>query len=1470
MTVRILSLGLFWLVLAAAATAVSQDADSPEFLPGLIATYIGADGKSHTRLDPAVAFVWRDTAPDDRLPPGKFSARWQGRLLVVSPGAYRFHIYTAGSVRLRINGDELLSRNLQRAQWVAAPQRELPYGFHALDLEFAHDGEEPRLSLYWEGPQFQLEPVPDRHLFHDPSMRPDQRFERGHVLSRALRCSACHQVPGESAPLAAPALTHLHGNINPVWMTDWLTAPHSRQHGEGDSHQTETVERRMPHFALSRTEAQSIVDYLLANSLRVAPPERPRFAEPPQPEDRQRDKQKRKNKKSDERKPDPPSARAGAAIFRTVGCLACHRVGEVGERSLFDGGDLSFVADKRPAAFFEAWLLDPAKLNPMHRMPVFRLSNDELKSVSLYLATLSADVKSKTIAVEVPSAASAPNDQADAQRLLVEQRCGACHQLPSRTPAFDPNARIALSAVQNWDSACSGSPDARKHRPGYHLSAEDQAALQAYFAATVGTPSKRSAAPDGALLLAERNCLSCHARGLGEGIAPRLQAVVAADPDLQPLLPAMSPPALTGVGDKLHDEALVAAITLKNPPLRPWLKIRMPRFELRAEELQALVGYLVDTDRVPDLPVSRPAEPDETAMLLAGRRLVTSDGFGCTSCHQIGNVIPMNVQLAAHGSDLSLLGARIRLPWYDRWVRDPARIVPRMEMPSIKLPIQGVLDNRVDDQLAAVWRVLNEPGFNPPPPNPVRIVRRQNVPSQAEPAAVLTDVLEADDSVFIKPLVIGLANRHNILFDLETNRLAGWWIGDAARQRTRAKTWFWEAGGTHLLALDDSDSSHHAPRDVPPSIDAKQAIDSRSEAVLVQDGKLLVPQVEGQFPTEFDWFEHVPGGIRFAQRLRFKAAQVGATSKQLSLIQSFTAAVTDRSTGSFTGFRRRVEIAGLSPGAELRLYVLPGGDGASQLDVRNVQQPDAARISQLGVRSLGTHELAIDQAGRPYLRLKAVSAEDRPACELEYLCELPVDSFPVTPLPPKAAALEPLDVVPGFEAVALPVPDVAMPTVLGWRNDGTLVVGSLEGRVWLARDTDGDQLEDVMTPFSDELAAPYGLAAHGDAIDVASKYALLRLHDRDGDGRAERTEVLVSGWGHTTDYHDWAVGLPRDSEGNYYLALPCQQDDRTPESAYLRGRGLKLIPRQPTADNPHAFDIEPFCAGLRFPMGLALSREGALFATDNQGNYNPFNELNHLVPGARYGFINKLEVAPGFRPPARDPAINIPHPWTRSVNGICFLYTPDAAREKLGRDVFGPYEGQLVGCEHDTRRLVRMSVERVGDTYQGAVYPFSNDPQEGEPGLEGPISCGVAPDGDLYIGSLRDSGWGGGSNTGSLVRLRATGDWPLGIAEVRAHARGLTIDFTAPLDPRRAILSESYAVIAFRRISTPEYGGPDVDRHTVAVNRVELSPDARRVTLHLAEFKPGFVYELRVQDIGPGAARLQPAEAYYTLHRFPK
>lgn len=462
-----------------------------------------------------------------------------------------------------------------------------------------------------------------------------------------------------------------------------------------------------------------------------------------------------------------------------------------------------------------------------------------------------------------------------------------------------------------------------------------------------------------------------------------------------------------------------------------------------------------------------------------------------------------------------------------------------------------------------------------------------------------------------------------------------------------------------------------------------------------------------------------------------------------------------------------------------------------------------------------------------------------------------------------------MNVVPGFVATQLPVADEIMPTALAWRPDGRLVVASLKGRVWLAADSDGDSWEDRLDPFGDELAAPFGLATGENYVDVITKVALLRLWDENQDGFAERTESLASGWAHTADYHDWAMGLPRDSEGNYYIATACQQDQRPLAAAHLRGAVIRLVPKQPTSAEPRSYSLDPISFGHRFPMGLARSRAGELFVTDNQGNYNPFNELNHVVRGARYGFVNAMETIDAETNvrsrPVLPPAIDIPHPWTRSVNGICFLDTPETLNANRG-SVFGPFEGHLIGCEYDTQRLIRMSLERVGESYQGAAYPFTYYQPKDSPPLLGPLVCAVSPEGHLYVGCIRDSGWGGANNVGAIVRLEAQAEQiPAGIAEVLLAADGFEIQFTRAVDPVLASRPANYAVSSYTRTSTPAYGGPDESRRVDPVLDVTLSPDRTRARLRLAEVRRNFVYEIRLQNLAGSGQEFFPAEAYYTV-----
>src|SRR5262249_60353255 len=93
----------------------------------------------------------------------------------------------------------------------------------------------------------------------------------------------------------------------------------------------------------------------------------------------------------------------------------------------------------------------------------------------------------------------------------------------------------------------------------------------------------------------------------------------------------------------------------------------------------------------------------------------------------------------------------------------------------------------------------------------------------------------------------GRARRHNVLFDLEAGGLALWTAGDAALQRTRGKNWFWELGGTPVLATGLTGP----------------------DLALVVAGRELAPRLQEQFVTEVDAWQTAGARLLLRHRLTF-------------------------------------------------------------------------------------------------------------------------------------------------------------------------------------------------------------------------------------------------------------------------------------------------------------------------------------------------------------------------------------------------------------------------------------------------------------------------------------------------------------------------------------------------------------------------------------------------------------------------
>ena len=1371
-----------------------------EYRPGWIGSYTDSLGNSLNRIDKTLAFNWKGQTADARLESTQFEVTWTGLLFLQSVGQYTLYIETDGNVELEFAGRTIKDKSGPQGLLTSGPV-EMQFGWHPIKLKYKSPADGGKLKLFWQGPAFKLEPVGGQFLFHPTENTIQDEFSRGEELAHALRCARCHESPAVQDSLGpAPSLTHFRDFIKPSWLVERLkqkSLPQTSPRG------TELI-HRMPAFGFSDQQAKSVAAFLFQNS------------ENPEPEGELIELGDMEN---------------GKVVFASVGCAACHQADSLGSPGLFDGGDLNQISLKRKDDFWLRWFKDPSKVNPHNRMPKMTLDKKEERDLITFLTSLEPSVSALEFDEYIVD-----EDLAEQGRKIYQQSgCANCHENKIN------KTKIGLSFENS--AGCLESLDADINRPAYDLSASNRRALIRFYEGVKSSNSDTTQA----LLVRQNNCFQCHARHDSPGISDSLEQIGNVIAELDALKPALAPPSLNGVGDKLHNRALREAIARESAGRRPWLTVRMPQFGFDDAKLEELIDWFVEKDRVDEAFIAlhhsaRNPNPSEEELLQAGSRLVTTDGFGCTSCHQIGSVVPPKAPLNAKGPDLSLLSNRIRKVWFSRWVSNPARLVPRMEMPSVQLAVRGVLENHLPHQLDAVWETLNQEGFEPPAPGAIRIARQSGMRGMDPGAKVLTDVAFHHGVQYIKPALVGLRNRHNLMWDMEAGRFLGWWQGDIARQRTKGKVWLWETAGESWSGLGLEDGFKGVP----------------DFQLIGTDGTIVAPTPIGQFVTSLDSWEQHEDHVSLTQRFKFT---IGGNAHWVHLSQDLYEIWEENPQAIGAGVQRSIEIKGLPSGFKLLIGIAP-----RSLEIRENQRGFALAVAgQQGNRwvQFDAKPIVVDDD------YYAVTS-DSDTVSIQYLSNLEIDRFP--PLEVKIASPESvtLEVVPGVTTTRLPFFDEFMPTGIGWDPRGDLWITSLKGRIWKAVDSDQDGIEDTLTVGIHELAAPYGVQAQSEYIDVVNKYALLRMFDQDRDGHFEKVMTIAAGWGHTADYHDWTVGPVSDGNGGYFVTTACQQDDRQKAAAHLRGQVLHLVPRKPTAENPYLFDVRTYTTGHRFPMGLARNASGALYVSDNQGNYNPYNEINHVIKGKHFGFINKLDRHGDQRPPLTSPAIDMPHPWTRSVNGICFLETPLPARKRLGGSAFGPFEGHMVGCEYDTRRLIRMSFQKVGGIMQGAAYPLTLDqPQAGEP-LLGPLAAAVSPDGQLYVASIRDSGWGGANNIGTLAKMDfATSKLPAGIAEVKAHAQGFEIHFTAPVDRQRATVLENYSIQSATRVSTTSYGGGDQDRRTDRITSLQLADDRMSIRLSLEELRAGFVYDLKIRNLNADDSVFFPAEAYYTLRTIP-
>ena len=1355
----------------------------PDEAPGLWARY-SAGNTVAERIDEDIAFNWSGRAPDDRLASGLFKAEWTGRLLVRQDIAHRFHVYVQGQVEVQVAGKIVVSGTSNQPRWISGKAELLDVGLQPISVRYKQTVPEARVHLYWSSAAFPLEPIaPQRFFIDDDKLDAWPRVDlvqRGQLVFEAARCAACHLGALDELPTRAPSLISLAAGTSYRTLVRKISQPHARPKNAKAS-----IASNMPHFGFTAAEAESISDYLWASSTGVE------FAKPWKPRNV------------------AEAIKQGELLFRSVGCLACHTLGKHGTSAEFGGGSLDEIAAKRNHAWIETWLSDPKRFNADHRMPTFKLTAAERGQLAHYLSS-QGDAGQHSMARKTK-----PADVQIGRKLVEAAGCAACHRVADKNMAVRKVAPISHTKP-NWDASCiAKTPDRKALRPAYPRI--DLAAVRAFVESRSGKQLANADANMGARLLKTKGCLSCHPRGLTTGIVATAGIISRTDSRLRGQSEGMIPPSLTAIGDKLTDSGLGEAIAGEQKSVRlPWLRVRMPQFRLDARERSSLAAHLVAHDRIPDLPDDlAPVVPqlDENQALVAGHDLISTKGFSCIACHKVGTYEPKKVALGTRGSDLLLMAGRLRKQFYFRWTKSPIRIVPGMEMPSLKKPVPGILDERMETQLAAIWDAVQNPKFVVPT-NP-SIVEQFWLVNEHRPARIVRDAFAASKArgtkAVARSFAVGLNNGHNVLLDMDQASIVEWTFGDFTRQRTVGKSWYWDMAGVPLVKR-----FHQSPLWASLPSNKFDATPEPAVGIALRD---------------YEQFEH---GVSLNYRIDFaKGSAVANESIQPWQSQN----------GNRSGWERVITVRG-KIGGKLAIRVPRSTPelGDPQMHLSHWKSGKWLEV---------IHDASAADAPRyVVLPLDPISKSHR--VKLRFSASLKQSHLAVKPRPQPAPSTEPINALPGFDGVRLPISPSVMPTAITWLKDGTMAFTSLKGHVFLARDTNADGLEDTLTLFEEGLAAPFGIVSVGDELIVAHKPEVIALRDTDGDGRADKRRVVASGWGYTDNYHDWTCGIVRDSKGRLYVGLGSDyaQRDRPKTRSKWRGKVLRI--------DLVSGDVQPVGHSFRYPVGLAINRHDEIFVTDNQGVQNTFNEINHLMEGKHYGVPMRYEPNPDATETRA--AIQVPHPMTRSVNGIVFFTQKSS----------GEFAEHAIGTEYDSRFLTRFSFQRVDGQLQGATYYFSR-PNSGVGGSNflGPICAAVASNGDIYVGSIHDSGWLGGPNHGGIARLRrskaALGN---GIRELRAIHDGFEVEFIHAVDAARAVDPKNYSISGYTRVWKGGYGTPDSGRYNVTIKSVSLLKDGKTVRLNVDELRTKHVYDVACGKVG-GDQPLWPSTGHYSMNRIP-
>jgi len=417
-------------------------------------------------------------------------------------------------------------------------------------------------------------------------------------------------------------------------------------------------------------------------------------------------------------------------------------------------------------------------------------------------------------------------------------------------------------------------------------------------------------------------------------------------------------------------------------------------------------------------------------------------------------------------------------------------------------------------------------------------------------------------------------------------------------------------------------------------------------------------------------------------------------------------------------------------------------------------------------------------------------------------------------------------------------------------KDGTAVVVTLDGDVWLARGLKEGAAKVTWRRFASGLHEPMTCAIRDEQIYVFDRNGIWRLRDIDGDGEADVHELFSNAFAQTADMREFPSTIRLAPKGEFVIGKGGQE-------ATTIGKHNGSILRI-SADGQTATVLGH---GLRQPSLSVNVRTGLVVASDQQGQYVPSTPIHIIKDNQFYGFLSDKLPKEKYPEPIADPLTWVPHAVNASALSQVWLF--DAK--------MGPLNDEMVQICFNKPDLIRVLWNHRGTRPQASVVSIASD--FATPPLNGSVN---PADGQLYIAGFQIAGWGNTLTTlTGIERVRYTGTPSLTPREVIPTDRGILLRFDVALDPAKATNPDNYTFATWHYKRAYTYGSAQykADGKTgndwLTASSAYLSLDGRSVFIGVSGLTP--VEQLR---IGWAIASATGAEmrqnAYTTPYEFVK